>query len=78
MVHGRELFDNLKSELSGIFKKLMLALFTSKYEYDAEQLHNAIKGMGIDEDTLIEIIGTRPRWMLKKIKKVYKIYMIRI
>ena len=72
MVHGRDLLDDLKSELSGNFLKVMLALFTDKYEYDAEQLYNAIKGIGTDEDTLIEIIGTRPKWMLKKIKKVYK------
>ena len=72
VVHGRDLLDDLKSKLSGNFKKVMVALFTDKYEYDAEQLYNAIKGMGTDEDTLIEIIGTRPGWMLKKIKKVYK------
>ena len=72
MVHGRDLLDDLKSELSGNFQQLMLALFTDKYEYDAQQLYNAIKGIGTDEDTLIEIIGTRPGWMLKKIKKVYK------
>ena len=57
MVHGRDLLDDLKSELSGNFQQLMLALFTDKYEYDAQQLYNAIKGIGTDEDTLIEIIG---------------------
>ena len=72
MVYGRDLLDDLKSYLSGNFQNVMIALFTDKYEYDAQQLNNAIKGIGTDEDTLIEIIGTRPGWMLKKIKIAYK------
>ena len=31
-----------------------------------------MKGAGTDEDTLIEIIASRPNWMLKKIKDRYK------
>ena len=72
MIYGSDLKDDLKSSLSGNFQKVMMALYTDKYEYDAEQLYNAIKGAGTDEDTLIEIIGTRPGWMLKKIKAAYK------
>ena len=72
IVYGRDLLDDLKSDLSGNFQKVMLALFTDKYEYDAQQLNEAIKGLGTNEDTLIEIIGTRPGWMLKKIKAAYK------
>ena len=71
-LYGRDLLDDLKSDLSGNFLKVMLALYKDKYEYDAEQLYLAMKGMGTDEDTLIEIIGTRPVWMLKKIKNVYQ------
>ena len=72
VMYGRDLLDDLKSDLSGNFGKVMLALYTDKYEYDAEQIYNAVKGLGTDEDTLIEIIGTRPGWMLKKIKTAYK------
>ena len=72
IMYGRELLDDLKSELSGNFRKVMLALYKDKYEYDAEELYNAMKGTGTDEDTLIEIIGTRPGWMIKKIKEAYK------
>ena len=70
--YGQDLLDALKSELSGDFLDLMLGLYTDIYEYDAEECHKAIEGLGTNEDTLIEIIGTRPTWMLKKIKEKYK------
>ena len=70
--YGRDLLDDFKSDLSGDFLDLMIALYTNIYEYDAYQCHQAIEGLGTDEDTLIEIIGTRPGWMLKKIKEEYK------
>lgn len=72
--YGRDLLDDFKSDLSGDFLDLMIALYTGIYEYDAYQCHRAIEGVGTDEDTLIEIIGTRPGWMLKKIKEEYKKY----
>ena len=70
--YGRDLLDDFKSDLSGDFLDLMIALYTDIYEFDANQCHRAIEGLGTDEDTLIEIIGTRPGWMLKKVKEEYK------
>ena len=70
--YGQDLLDVLKSEISGDFLELMLGLYTDIYEFDAEECHKAIDGLGTAEDTLIEIIGTRPNWMLKKIKENYK------
>ena len=70
--YGEDLLDALKSEISSDFLDLMLALYTDIYEFDAEQCHKAIEGLGTTDDTLIEIIGTRPGWMLKKIKEEYK------
>ena len=72
LTYGTDLLDDFKSDLSGNFLELMLGLYTDIFEYDAEQCHKAIEGLGTNEDTLIEIIGTRPGWMLNKIKKVYK------
>ena len=71
-LYGQDLLDDFKSNLSGNLCKVMSGLYTDIYEYDADQCHEAIKGLGTDEDTLIEIIGTRPNWMLKKIKKIYQ------
>ena len=71
-LYGQDLLEDLKSDLSGDFRDLMLGLYTDRYEYDADQCKIAIKGFGTDDDTLIEILGTRPNWMLKKVKDVYK------
>ena len=69
---GRDLIADLKSELHGKFEDAMIALFTDPIEYDADELRKAMKGLGTNEDTLIEIIASRPNWMLQKIKEKYK------
>ena len=69
---GRDLISDLKSELRGKLEDAMVALFTEPIEYDCDSLKKAMKGIGTDEDSLIEIITSRPNWMLKKIKDKYK------
>ena len=64
--------DDLQSDLSGNYRKTMLALFTDPIEYDVDSLYYAMKGLGTDEDTLIEILSSRPGWYINKIKKKYK------
>ena len=71
--YGRDLMADLKKELSGNLEDAVLALFYTPVEYDVEQLKKAMKGMGTDEGTLIEIIASRPNWLLKQIKEQYKI-----
>ena len=63
--YGRDLVEDLKKELSGKFEDATIALFYEPIEYDCYQLRKAMKGLGTDEDTLIEIIATRPNWMIK-------------
>ena len=69
--YGRDIIEDLKSELSGNFEDAVLALFYEPVDYDCHQLRKAMKGIGTDEDTLIEIIATRPNWMINAIKKRY-------
>lgn len=69
--YGKSIDDEFKKELSGNFQKTMRALLYSPAEYDSKQLSKAMKGIGTNEDTLIEIICTRSNWMLKEIKEVY-------
>ena len=69
--YNRDLIKDFNDELSGNFRIAVLALFETPVDYDVQQLHNAMKGFGTDEDTLIEILATRPNWMLEKVKARY-------
>ena len=69
--YGRDLLADLKSELHGKFEDAMIALFTDPIEYDADELRKAMKGIGTNEDTLIEIIASRPPAILRQIKEKF-------
>ncbi|ESO86736.1 hypothetical protein LOTGIDRAFT_148126, partial [Lottia gigantea] len=47
-------------------------LLLSSAEFDAKKLNKAIKGLGTDEQVLVEIICTRSNEQLKTIKETYK------
>jgi hypothetical protein len=70
---GRDLKADLKDELGGNFETAVLALFETPVNYDAKELKRAMKGAGTNEDTLIEIIGTRSNKRIKDIKDAYKL-----
>ncbi|XP_033733244.1 annexin A6-like [Pecten maximus] len=69
---GKDLIEELKSELSGHYLDTCKSLLMAPAEYDAYQLHKAIKGLGTDEDVLIEILCTRSNAQIKMIKETYK------
>lgn len=69
--YGRDLISDLKKELSGHFEEVCIALFSNPIDYDCQNLRSAMKGLGTDEDTLIEIIATRPGYMIKQIVMKY-------
>uniref|UniRef100_A0A674A3K1 Annexin n=1 Tax=Salmo trutta TaxID=8032 RepID=A0A674A3K1_SALTR len=70
--HGKDLVSALKSELGGLFETLVVALMMPPISYDASQLHKALKGVGTDDDVLIEILASRTCAQIKDIIKVYK------
>ncbi|BFZ06112.1 hypothetical protein BsWGS_09150 [Bradybaena similaris] len=72
-MHGRDLRSDLKSELSGKFETVALALLDHPRVYDANECNEAIKGAGTNEDTLIEILATRSNAEIAEIKSQYKI-----
>ena len=75
--YGEDLEKALCSKLSGNFEDCIVALLNTPSEYDAKQLHKAIAGLGTDEDTLTEIIATRPKWKIEEIKAEYeKLYNV--
>ena len=69
---NRDLIKDLKSELSGKFEDTVMALFMEPIEYDCRTLKDAMKGIGTDEDTLIEILSTRPFWYIQQMHKKYR------
>ena len=69
--YGRDLLADLKSELHGKFEDAMIALFADPIEYDADELRKAMKGLGTNEDTLIEIIASRPPPVLLQVKQKF-------
>ncbi|XP_076435473.1 annexin A7-like [Babylonia areolata] len=73
-MHGRDLKSDLKSELSGRFEDMVLALLDPPRLYDAKECHRSIKGAGTDEDTLIEILCSRSNAEIKEIREIYKIH----
>ena len=70
---NRDLLKDLKSELSGKFEDATLALFKDPIEYDCYSLNKAMKGAGTNEDTLIEILATRPNYYINDIKQKYRL-----
>ncbi|XP_053805380.1 annexin A8-like [Vidua chalybeata] len=69
---GKDLIENLKSELSGNFERLIVALMYSPFKYDAKELYDAMKGVGTRESVIIEILASRTKAQIKEIIKAYK------
>ncbi|KYO47372.1 annexin A5 isoform X1 [Alligator mississippiensis] len=69
---GRDLVDDLKSELTGKFEKLMVSLMKPAQLFDAYELKHAIKGAGTNEKVLTEILASRTPAELRSIKQVYQ------
>ena len=68
--YGEDLMTEFKSNLSGVYKKIILALFTDPVEFDIDSIYHSIKTDG-SKNVLIEIFASRPDWYLNKIKNLY-------
>ncbi|ROI16068.1 Annexin A5 [Anabarilius grahami] len=71
-LYGKDLVDNLKSELGGKFESLIVALMTPPIQFEVTCLRDAIKGAGTDEKVLIEILASRSANEINEIKSLYK------
>uniref|UniRef100_A0A672YW93 Annexin n=1 Tax=Sphaeramia orbicularis TaxID=375764 RepID=A0A672YW93_9TELE len=67
-----DLIRDLKSELTGNFENLVLAMLMSPAQFDAAELREAIKGAGTDEACLIEILSSRNNADIHEINRIYK------
>ncbi|KAM3927601.1 annexin A2 [Leptodactylus fuscus] len=68
----KDLPSALKGALSGHLETLILGLMKTPPQYDASELKSSMKGLGTDEDTLIEIICSRDNQELHAIQAAYK------
>ncbi|XP_061532674.1 annexin A2-like [Phycodurus eques] len=68
----KDMITALKGALSGSVECVILGLMKSTSQYDASEIRGSIKGLGTDEETLIEILCSRSNSELQEIKQVYK------
>uniref|UniRef100_A0A3Q1EKZ3 Annexin n=2 Tax=Acanthochromis polyacanthus TaxID=80966 RepID=A0A3Q1EKZ3_9TELE len=68
----KDMITALKGALSGSLETVVLGLMKSATQFDASEIRGSIKGLGTDEETLIEILCSRSNDELVEIKKVYK------
>uniref|UniRef100_A0A2K6M463 Annexin n=2 Tax=Rhinopithecus TaxID=542827 RepID=A0A2K6M463_RHIBE len=68
----KELASALKSALSGHLEMVIWGLLNTPAQYDASALKASMKGLGTDEDSLVEIICSTTNQELQEINRVYK------
>jgi len=73
-MYGKDLMDDLKSELSGNLEETLLAMMEPSVLYDAKCLRRAMRGAGTDEETLIDILCSRSNAEIRAIKEEYQKY----
>lgn len=70
--YGRNLIDDLKSELGGSFEDVIVALMKPPVDYIAKELHHAMDGIGTEEETLVEILCSRDNNEIAAIVEAYE------
>lgn len=69
--YGKNLTDDLKSELSGKFEDAIVSMLLVPESHDAVALHDAMSGIGTDEQVLVEILSSRSTKEIEAIKSAY-------
>ncbi|XP_054728599.1 annexin B11 isoform X1 [Anastrepha obliqua] len=68
---GKDLIEDVKSETSGNFEKLLVGLLRPIVDFYCAEMNDAMAGIGTDEDVLIEILCTLSNVEIHTIKNQY-------
>lgn len=68
---GKDLIEDIKSETSANFQKLLVGLLRPIVDYYCAELNDAMAGLGTDEEVLIEILCTLSNLEIHTIKNQY-------
>ncbi|CAG7733956.1 unnamed protein product [Allacma fusca] len=71
-LYGRDLTDDLKDELGGNFERLVIAMMLPWPQVCARAIKKACKGVGTDEETLVDVLCTANNCQIKLISEAYK------
>ncbi|XP_017662894.1 PREDICTED: annexin A1 [Lepidothrix coronata] len=69
---GKSLEEALKKVLKSHLEDVVVALLKTPAQFDAEELRASMKGLGTDENTLIEILASRNNKEIKEANRYYK------
>lgn len=67
----RDLLEDIKSETSGAYEKALVGTLLSRAEWDAKCLRSFMKGVGTDEEGMIQTLAHRNFDEVEAIKKAY-------
>lgn len=71
-MYGKTLDEDLKSELTGNFDDIVIALLMPRFVYEAECMNKAIKGFGTKEKVIIELLCSKEAAEIEQLKQVYQ------